>query len=164
MTPAQYIAAVREPLRKDVAQLHALIRRAAPSFAPYVTGRMIGYGKYHYRYATGREGDACRVGLAAGKSGISLYVLAVDNRGYLAEQAGATLGKVSVGKSCIRIKRYSDVNIPALTMLLEKAARLPGPAEVTATAKKPSAKKKTTTAAKKKTSAKKKKTSAKKTR
>ena len=132
MTPQQYFAASPEPKRTDLARLHALIRENAPSFEPFAMGSMIGYGKYHYRYASGREGDTCRVGLASNKTGISVYVQAVDASGYLAEQAKARLGKASVGKSCIRFKRLSDIQLDVLAAVLRRAHALAGPGEAAA--------------------------------
>jgi hypothetical protein len=136
MTPEQFIAKVPEPSRSDLAQVHALIRRTAASLEPYMaSGKLIGYGRFRYRYESGREGDSCRVGLALGASGISLYVLAVDKGGYLAEQAAPTLGKAKVGKSCIRFKRIADLDLGGLTKLLARAAKLPAPGEITSTLK-----------------------------
>ena len=84
---------------------------------------------------------------ANGNSGIRLYVLAVDDAGYLAEQAKAVLGKANVGKSCIRFRRLADSNLSALAKLITQATRMSGPGEVSsgtakknAVAKKPAAK------------------------
>jgi hypothetical protein len=141
VTPAQYIAATEDAKRADLRALDALIRKTVPSFAPYVAGTMLGYGKYHYRYASGREGDSCRVGLVSNKTGFSIYVSAMDEKGYLAEQAKDRLGKASIGKSCIRFRRVADLRLDVLVEVLEKAATLPAPGEAAATATTPSAKK-----------------------
>jgi len=140
VTPQQYIAAIPEPKRSELATLHRLIRKTIPSFEPAVTGTMIGYGRFHYRYASGREGDAFRVALAANKTGISVYVLAMDGDAYVAEQHKARLGKASVGKSCIRFKRLADIDLGVLTEALQKARQLPAAGEVSAA--RPPAKKK----------------------
>ena len=58
-TPAEYIAAVGDKRRPDIAALDALIRKHAPKLEPVIMGGMLGYGPFHYRYASGREGDAC---------------------------------------------------------------------------------------------------------
>jgi hypothetical protein len=147
VTPAQYIAAAPHPKRKVLEELDALIRRTVPSFEPYVAGTMLGYGRYHYRYASGREGDSCRVGLASTKTGFSLYVCLADESGYIVEQEKARLGKVDVGKSCIRFKRLEDLNLRVVEELLAKARRMKAPGETTdaapakTAAKKPAAKK-----------------------
>lgn len=114
-TPAEYIAAVDEAKRADLEALHRLIRKTLPDLKPCMVHGMIGYGPYHYKYESGREGDSARVVLASNKTGFSVYVSAVDQKGrYLAEQAKAKLGKASVGKSCIRFKKLADLEIDAL--------------------------------------------------
>ena len=135
MTPAQYIAAAPEPKRAELAQLDALIRRTVPSFEPFMAGRMIGYGKYHYRYER-RAGESCRIGLAGNKTGISVYVTCVDENGWLAEQWKDRLGKADVGKACIRFKRLSDIDLDALTKILRIARKLRAPGELVGTEKK----------------------------
>lgn len=120
-TPAEYIAAADEAKRADLKALHRLIRKTLPDLKTCVVHGMIGYGPYHYRYASGREGDSARVVLASNKTGFSVYVSAIDQKGrYLAEQAKAKLGKASVGKSCIRFKKLADLEIDALRDVLEK--------------------------------------------
>jgi hypothetical protein len=120
-TPAEYIAAADETKQADLKKLHALIRKTLPELAPCMVHGMIGYGPYHYKYASGREGDTARVALASNKTGFSVYVSAIDQKGrYLAEQAKAKLGKASVGKSCIRFKKLADVEIDALRDVLEQ--------------------------------------------
>jgi hypothetical protein len=66
------------------------------------------------------------VALASQKNYMSLYVCAVEDGEYLAEKYGNKLGKVSVGKSCIRFKKLEDLNLPALNKVLQKAAGLSG--------------------------------------
>ena len=130
MNPDQYIAAAPEPKRSELAELDALIRRTVPMFQPFMAGSMIGYGKYHYRYESGREGVSCRIGLAGTKTGISLYVTCADEGGWLAEQWKDRLGKADVGKSCIRFKRLSDIDLGALTNVLRIARKLRAPGEI----------------------------------
>lgn len=83
-TPAGYIAALEEPRRSDVAALDRLIRKVVPGLKRVIQNGMLAYGPFHYRYLTGREGDAARVGIASNASYISLYVLAADWRGFVA--------------------------------------------------------------------------------
>ena len=123
-----YIAALAEPRRTDVAALDALIREHAPGLEPVVAGKMLGYGPFHYRYASGREGDTTLLGLASQKRYISLYVLCANGGRYLAESYAERLPKASVGKSCVRFARLSDVDPPVLAELVTEAARL-GPGD-----------------------------------
>ncbi|MBK9992156.1 MAG: DUF1801 domain-containing protein [Verrucomicrobia bacterium] len=76
-------------------------------------GTMIGYGPYHDKYASGREGDCPIVALSSRAQYISLYVAGSRNGKPIAEAAKAKLGKVSVGKACIRFKRLADLDVPA---------------------------------------------------
>jgi len=123
-----YIAALDEPRRTDVAALDALIREHAPGLEPVVAGKMLGYGPFHYRYASGREGDTTLLGLASQKRYISLYVLCSTGGRYLAESYAERLPKASIGKSCVRFARLSDVDADVLAELVSEAARL-GPAD-----------------------------------
>jgi hypothetical protein len=123
-TPEQFIAAQPEPRRAELAALHALIRKAAPGLAPRMWNSVVGYGEYHYRYATGREGDWFVIGLASRKTGISLYVCAADEKGYLAERKAPALGKVKVGRSCINIKKLADVDLAMTAALVREAATM----------------------------------------
>jgi hypothetical protein len=111
----------------DIDRLHELIKDALPDLASDAGG----YGPFHYRYASGREGDAHRVAVAARKTGISLYVLALTANGqYLAESRAGEFPRAKVGKSCIRFKRLDDLDLDALRDLLEEAGRLPAPGAV----------------------------------
>jgi hypothetical protein len=125
---ADYIAALAEPRRTDVAALDALIREHAPGLEPVVAGKMLGYGPFHYRYASGREGDTTLLGLASQKRYISLYVLCANGGRYLAESYAERLPKASVGKSCVRFARLSDLDPAVLAELVTEAARL-GPGD-----------------------------------
>lgn len=74
-THEEYFAALAEPRQGELRALHALIRESAPDLAPTMEFGMPGYGRYHYRYASGREGDAATVSTASSKNASSLYEL-----------------------------------------------------------------------------------------
>jgi ankyrin repeat protein len=122
-TPAEYIAAVDDKRRPDIAALDRLIRTHAPELEPVIQAGMLGYGPFHYRYASGREGDACKLGIASNKAAISLYCFASDANGYVAERYADRLGKADVGKSCVRFKKLADLDEQALVALIEETAR-----------------------------------------
>jgi hypothetical protein len=128
MTPDEYLAAVDERRRPDLLALDALITATAPGLPRVLAGRMIGYGPFHYRYASGREGDATLIALAAQKRYISLYVLCSVDGGYLAERYADRLPKASIGRSCVRFTRLADVDEGVLRELVGEAARI-GPAD-----------------------------------
>jgi hypothetical protein len=123
-----HIDRLPEPRRVDVRRLHELIRATVPGLEPTMDARMLGYGPYHYRYASGREGDGVQVGLASNKHDISLYVVAADESGYLAERYAERLGKASCGRSCIRFKRLDDIDLDVVRQLLREAERMGPPA------------------------------------
>ena len=128
MTPDEYLAVVDDRRRPDVIALDALITEVAPGLPRVMAGRMLGYGPFHYRYASGREGDATLLALAAQKRYLSLYVLCSVDGGYLAERYAARLPKASIGKSCVRFTRLADVDEGVLRELVAEAARL-GPGD-----------------------------------
>lgn len=125
-TPAAYIASLPDDRRAAVQAIHRAIVKAAPKLKPFFVYGMIGYGKFHYKYPSGREGDWAVVGLASQKNHLSLYICCVDQKGYLAEQNKARLGKVSVGRSCIRFKKLEDLNLPVAMALVKQASGLMG--------------------------------------
>jgi hypothetical protein len=105
----------------DLERLDALIRETLPDLEAHGHN----YGPFHYRYESGREGDAYLVSVAERKHGLSLYVLAVTDDGqYLAESRADRFPKASVGKSCLRFKRLDDLDEGALRDLLAEAGRL----------------------------------------
>ena len=126
-TPEQYIDDLQEPRRDDIRRLHELIRKTVPKLEPYMEYGMIGYGRFHYRYASGREGDTCTIGLASNKRSISLHLIATDAEGnYLAESYRDRLPKADIGKSCVRFKRLGDVDEKVLREMIREAAKRPG--------------------------------------
>jgi hypothetical protein len=134
-TPATYLKSLEGDSRATLETLHRAIRKAAPKLkAELMPGigatPIIGYGKFHYRYASGREGDWFLVGLCARKNYFCLYICAADQGRYLAEQAAATLGKVKVGRSCITFKRLEDLKLDAAMALVKRAGQLGGAGQV----------------------------------
>jgi uncharacterized protein YdhG (YjbR/CyaY superfamily) len=124
-SPQEYIAALPEDRRAAVQMLDKTIREAAPGLTPHMYGGMLGYGAYRYKYASGREGDGAVVAVASQKNHISIYISTTEAGEYLAEKSKEQLGKVSVGRSCIRFKKIEDLNISGLSDLVQRAAALP---------------------------------------
>lgn len=125
-TPAQYLAALAEPRRSELKALDAAIRQAVPKLKPYLAynGTMIGYGAYHYIYESGREGDCPIIAISSRAQYISLYVLGHRNGQSLADSAKAKLGKVSVGKACIRFKKLADLDLTVALGLMRESSVL----------------------------------------
>jgi uncharacterized protein YdhG (YjbR/CyaY superfamily) len=116
-TPAEYIAQLEEPRKSDVAALDQMIRKAAPELEPFIHIGMLGYGRKHYKYESGREGDSCVVGLASNASYISLYV------GEIADRFKEALPKAKIGRACVRFKRLSDLDQTALKKMIRECAQ-----------------------------------------
>lgn len=122
----EYIAAL-EPTRKTIiVALDKLIQETIPSQKPWFASNMLGYGAFDYRDYKKNNIKWPLVALASQKHYVSLYVCAVDAGKYLAEQYKDKLGKVSVGKSCIRFKKLDDINQSELKKLLRAAQQHPG--------------------------------------
>jgi uncharacterized protein YdhG (YjbR/CyaY superfamily) len=124
-TPADYIANLPDDRRAAVEKLDQLIRKAAPKLKPHVSGGMLGYGPYRYKYASGREGESSVIALASQKNHISVYICATDGGEHLPERNKDRLGKVSVGRGCIRFKKIEDLDLEAMRDLVKEAAALP---------------------------------------
>lgn len=127
-TPSQYIKMIEDKDRqKEVKELFAFIKKAIPKLKPRMQSGMIAFGKYHYKTKAGVEADWFVVGLSSRKQYISVYACVCDDKGlYLAEKHKKELGKVSVGKSCIRFKKLEDVDLKTLKKVLIQAAKSDG--------------------------------------
>lgn len=129
-SPEDYIAMIPEPRRAEMEQLHELIQKTVPNLEPHILSGMIGYGTYHYQYASGREGDWSLIAIANQKNYISVYVCCTDNGTYLADQYRDKLPKASIGKSCIRFKKLSDIDLEILNEIIKKANKIGAMGEV----------------------------------
>lgn len=111
----------------DLQNLDKLIQQATglkPQMFDSKSYSGVAYQIFPYKYASGREGIWPLISFAAQKNYISLYVIATRDNQYLAELYGKKLGKVSCGKSCIRFKRYEDLDEENLSILLKEAKNL----------------------------------------
>src|SRR5271166_895122 len=127
----EFLAALPADRRDTMTTLHKAIRKAVPKLAPAMMSGMgpspiIGYGKYRYKSASGREGDWFLIGLAAGKKEYSLHICVGGKDGYLVEQNAAKLGAVKTGRSCINFKKLEDLNLKAAMALVKRAEKIGG--------------------------------------
>jgi Domain of unknown function (DU1801) len=127
----EFLAALPADRRDTMTALHKAIRQAVPKLAPAMMSGMgpsplIGYGKYHYRSASGREGDWFLIGLVAGKPGYALHICVGDKDGYLVERNAAKLGKVKAGRSCINFKKLGDLKLGVAMGLVQQAEKSGG--------------------------------------
>lgn len=124
-TPEEYIDLVQDPDRKaEIIKLDALIKKVMPGSEPFILAGMIGYGKFHYKSKSGREGDWSIIALASQKNYISVYVCGTDGEKYVAEQYKDKLPKASIGKSCIRFKKTADVDLKVLEEVIKKGVEV----------------------------------------
>ncbi len=124
-TPTEYIAMIDEPRRSQIKKLHDFIKKTVPALKPLIMSGMIGYGKYHYKYPSGREGEWSAILLASQKNYISVYACGVIDGKYIAEQYKKHLPKASIGKSCIRFKKLEDIDLDVLKEILKKCEKNP---------------------------------------
>ncbi len=116
-----YIAAQTEPKRSDMQELHRIILALIPESKLWfldgkdeqgrtVSNPNIGYGFRTTKYADGKTKEFYQIGISANTTGISVYILGIEDKKYLAETYGKELGKASVTGYCIKFKRLKDVN------------------------------------------------------
>ena len=112
----EYLSQVEpERRRKDAQRLDQIFREVS-GFAPRMWGpSIVGYGRYHYTYASGREGDAPATGFAPRKANLVVYIMP----GYTDFSAIlARLGKHKIGKSCLYINKLDDIDLVVLKELI----------------------------------------------
>lgn len=117
----EFIAAIPDLRRREEAvEVDAMLRRVS-SHEPKMWGpSIIGYGQYHYRYDSGHEGDAPRIGFSPRKAQMVVYLMGnYCERQAEADTLFAQLGKHSVGKSCLYIPRLANVDAAVLEKLAE---------------------------------------------
>ena len=123
---SEYLSLLPQERKEAIEFLHRLIQKTSTRFKPRFSYNMLGYGTFKYLNHKKEEIDWPVIALASQKQYISIYVCAVEKGEYIAEKHKAVLGKVSVGRSCIRFKKLADINLPALKKILKLAAKSPG--------------------------------------
>ncbi|KXH85554.1 DUF1801 domain-containing protein [Chryseobacterium kwangjuense] len=120
-----YINSQPESKRSDMLKLHRIIPGLMPECKLWfldgknsdnktVSNPNIGYGHYTIHYADGKTREFYQIGLSANTTGISVYILGIDDKTYLAETYGNKIGKASVSGYCIKFKALKDINIEIL--------------------------------------------------
>jgi len=106
--------------RADAKKVAAMMRRATGKRAKMWGASIVGYGSYHYKYASGREGDFMVTGFSPRKQALTVYIMpGFSSFKKLMEK----LGKYKTGKSCLYIKRLSDVDEKTLEKLIAESVR-----------------------------------------
>lgn len=125
-TNKEYFASLPDDRREQLLKLDALIRKTVPGLKPRFGYNMPGYGSFKYLDYKKRLIDWPVIALASQKNYISIYVCAISDGQYIAEMHKKELGKVNVGRSCIRFKKIEDVDLAALKKVMKLAAKSPG--------------------------------------
>lgn len=124
-----YITSQTEAKCSDMQDLHHLILAINPTCQLWfldgkndegkiVSNPNIGYGLYTINYADGKTKEFYQIGLSANTSGISVYIMGIDDKKYLAETYGEKIGKASVTGYCIKFKTLKDINVDVLEAVI----------------------------------------------
>ena len=121
----EYITSHKEPKRSDLENLHQIILELMSKCKLWfldgkndenktVSNPNIGYGIHIMKYADGKTRDFYKIGLSANTTRISVYIMGVEDKKYLANTFGEKIGKASVTSYCIKFKKLDDINIEVL--------------------------------------------------
>ena len=120
-----YITSQPEPKRSDMQELHRIILQIMPASKLWfldgkdsenktVSNPNIGYGSLTIKYANGTTREFYRIGMSANTTGISVYIMGIEDKTYLAKTYGKKIGKASVSGYCIKFKTLKDINVDIL--------------------------------------------------
>lgn len=132
---ATYINSQPEPKRNDMHELHHQILKALPGCKLWfddgknsdnktVSNPNVGYGAYTIKYADGKTREFYQIGLSANTAGISVYILGIKDKAYLAQTYGKEIGKASVTGYCIKFKKLKDINADVLIAAIQDGVNI----------------------------------------
>jgi ribosome biogenesis protein Nip4 len=118
---AEFLAAIEDEKRRADSEVVLKMMKSVTRAEPKMWGSsIVGFGSYHYVYASGREGDWPLVGFSPRKQALTLYLMTgFDHYGELMEK----LGKFKTGKGCLYIKKMEDVDTKVLKQLVTESVR-----------------------------------------
>src|ERR1700756_568003 len=127
----KYIASLPEAKQNDMQALDKLVLKISPKCKLWfadgkneegktVSNPNIGYGFYTIQYANGTSKEFFKIGLSANTSGISVYIMGIKDKTYLAKTYGKNLGKASVTGYCIKFKALKDINLDVLEEAIQE--------------------------------------------
>lgn len=131
----EYITSQPETKRSDLQSLHETILHIMPTCKLWfldgknaenkiVSNPNIGYGFQTIRYADEKTRDFYQIGISANTTGISIYIIGIEDKKYLIQKYGQKLGKASVSGYCIKFKTLKDINIEVLEEVIRDAFEL----------------------------------------
>jgi Domain of unknown function (DU1801) len=121
----EYITSLPENKRSEMQALHQRILQLMPTCRLWfldgkddkgkiVSNPNIGYGSYNIKYVDGTTREFYQIGISANTTGISVYIMGIEDKKYLAQTFGQKIGKASVSGYCIKFKNLKDINIDVL--------------------------------------------------
>jgi hypothetical protein len=112
-----FLAKANEATRADCNRIISLMEKISGEKPKMWGPAIVGFGQYHYKYESGREGDICKVGFSPRKGKLTLYVLAgIEGQAELL----AKIGKHQAGKGCLYIKKVDDIDLDVLEQMIRK--------------------------------------------
>jgi hypothetical protein len=121
----EYIDSQAEPKRSEMNALHHIILQIKPdcklwfldgknSEGKIVSNPNIGYGFYFIKYADGKTKEFYQIGMSSNTTGISVYIMGIEDKSYLAKSYSKSLGKASISGYCIKFRKLKDINVEIL--------------------------------------------------
>jgi hypothetical protein len=110
-----------EQKQKDSFEILKIMKQITKEEPKMWGSSIVGFGSYHYKGASGREGDWMQIGFSPRKQNITLYIIPGFER---YQELMKKLGKYSTGKSCLYVKRLSDVNVDVLKELITESLKV----------------------------------------
>lgn len=128
-----YISSLPEPKRADMDILHRRILHALPDCKLWfldgmdekgkvVSNPNIGYGHRTMKYADGKTREFYRIGISANTTGISVYLMGIEDKKYLSEKFGKSIGKATITGYCIKFKALKDIDMDVLVAAIREVA------------------------------------------
>ena len=133
----EYITSQPEPKHSEMQELHRIILETMPACKLWfldgkdekgktVSNPNAGYGSYTMKYSDGTTREFYQIGLSANTTGISVYIMGIKDKTYLAQAYGKKLGKASVTGYCIKFKTIKDINIDFLQAAIRDGVEITG--------------------------------------
>ena len=126
----EYIATQPEPKRSEMQQLHHIILALMPTCKLWfldgkdengktVSNPNIGFGSQTMKYANGKTREFYQIGISANTTGISVYIMGIDDKKHLSQTFGQELGKASVTGYCVKFKTLADIKVDVLKAAIQ---------------------------------------------
>lgn len=127
---SRYLEAIPEPKQSDMRRLHGTILEMNPGCKLWfldgrdesgkvVSNPNIGYGTLRKQYANGKTKEFFQAGISANSAGLSVYIMGIEDKKYLQEKYGGSIGKANVTGYCIKFKALKDINFGTLKKAIQ---------------------------------------------